>query len=211
MAKPDHHRLRWKGAITGPFPLARIGEMLRGGEISFVHSIEVNGSWTTVRDHFRTLGLGRAPLLPPLSPNATRADGDVPPPPPGSAPTAPSAAQVQANAASAAGEALERNVREGYLWCGSTFLFPPLFAVVVPLWEKVGGALPFSSKYTLFIFATLLGVSLPLWLVARVGRQITRDGLSEIAQAQARLGLLLAGLGAVFWLFMFWFLAASHP
>ncbi|MEY4034377.1 MAG: hypothetical protein RL492_1571, partial [Verrucomicrobiota bacterium] len=38
MAKPDQFRLRWKGAITGPFALARISEMLRSGEISLVHN-----------------------------------------------------------------------------------------------------------------------------------------------------------------------------
>lgn len=211
MAKPDHFRLRWKGAVTGPFPLARISEMLRSGEISLVHNIEVNGAWTTIRDHFRTLGLSRGPLLPPVAPLAARGDGDMPPPPPGAPSPSPSAPSPTAAPASAAGEALERNVREGYLWCGSTFLFPPLFAVVVPLWERIGGPIPTSSKYTLFIFATLLGTALPLWLVARVGRRISQDGLSEIAQSQGRLCLILAGLGAVFWLLMFWLLANPHP
>ncbi len=210
MAKPDQFRLRWKGAVTGPFPLARIGEMLRAGEISLVHNIEVNGAWTTVRDHFRTLGLNRGPLLPPIAPNAGADAGETPPPPPG-APRAPGQVTAPAaNPASAAGEALERNVREGYLWCGSTFLFPPLFAVVVPVWEKTVGTLPTSSKYTLFIFATLLGCSLPLWLVARVGRQLIQDGLSEIAQAQARLCLLLAGLGTFFWLLIFYLILNSR-
>jgi hypothetical protein len=211
MAKPDHFRLRWKGAITGPFPLARISEMLRSGEVSLVHNIEVNGAWTTIRDHFRTLGLSRGPLLPPVAPLASRADGEMPPPPPGAPSPSPSAPSPAAAPASAAGEALERNVREGYLWCGSTFLFPPLFALVVPFWERIGGTIPTSSKYTLFIFATLLGTALPLWLVARLGRRISQDGLSEIAQSQSRLCLLLAGLGAVFWLFMFWLLANPHP
>jgi len=206
MAKPDQYRLRWKGAVTGPFALARISEMLRAGEISLVHNIEVNGSWTTIRDHFRTIGLSRGPLLPPIAPTAGRGDDEMPPPPGAPGATPGPAAPAQASA-SAAGEALERNVREGYLWCGSTFLFPPLFAVVVPLWEKTVGSIPMSSKYTLFIFATLLGCSLPLWLVQRIGRQISQEGVSEIAQAQGRLCLVLAGLGAVFWLFMFWFLA----
>ena len=206
MAKPDQFRLRWKGAVTGPFALARISEMLRSGEISLVHNIEVNGAWTTVRDYFRTIGLSRGALLPPIAPLAARHDADLPPPPPGAPSPAPATATTAP--ASAAGEALERNVREGYLWCGSTFLFPPLFAVVVPLWEKTsGGPLALSSKYTLFIFATLLGCCLPLWLVQRVGRQISQEGVSEIAQAQSRLSLILAALGAVFWLFMFWFLA----
>ena len=207
MAKPDQFRLRWKGAVTGPFALARISEMLRAGEISLVHNIEVNGAWITVREYFRTLGLSRGSLLPPIAPLAARDDPDSPPPPPGAPGTTPTSATPLAPNTSAAGEALERNVREGYLWCGSTFLFPPLFAVIVPLWEKTVGTLPQSSKYTLFLFATLVGCSLPLWLVQRVGRQISQESLAEISQAQSRLCLVLAGLGAIFWLFMFWFLA----
>jgi hypothetical protein len=168
MAKPDQFRLRWKGAVTGPFALARISEMLRAGEISLVHNIEVNGAWITVREYFRTLGLSRGSLLPPIAPLAARDDPDSPPPPPGAPGTTPTPATPLAPNTSAAGEALERNVREGYLWCGSTFLFPPLFAVIVPLWEKTVGTLPPSSKYTLFLFATLVGCSLPLWLVQRL-------------------------------------------
>jgi len=210
MAKPNQFRLRWKGAISGPFPLARISEMLRSGEISLVHNIEVDGSWTTIREHFRTLGLSRGPLLPAVAPLPARADGETPPPPPGARPDD-LAAFAPNPAPSAAGEALERNVREGYLWCGSTFLFPPLFAAVVPLWEKASSPLPFSSKYTLFIFATLLGVGLPVWLVARVGRLLSQEGLSEISHSQGRLCLFLAGLGAVFWLIMFWLLANARP
>ncbi|PAW85723.1 MAG: hypothetical protein B9S29_01125 [Opitutia bacterium Tous-C2FEB] len=211
MAKPDQFRLRWKGAITGPFSLARISDMLRTGEISLVHNIEINGSWLTVRDYFRTIGLSRGTLLPPIAPLAAREDSDAPPPPPGAPGISPTLNSPAAAPVSAAGEALERNVREGYLWCGSTFLFPPLFAVVVPLWEATVGTLPPYSKYTLFIFATLLGCSLPLWLVQRVGRQISHEGLAEISQSQSRLCLVLAGLGTVFWLFMFWFLAKPGP
>ena len=43
MAASDAYRLRWKGAITGPFPLSRVTEMLRTGEISLLHNIEVDG------------------------------------------------------------------------------------------------------------------------------------------------------------------------
>lgn len=205
MSRPTQFRLRWKGAVTGPFPLLRVSEMLRAGEISLLHNIEVDGSWMTVRDYFRAIGLTRAPSA--SAAENSGVGGETPPPPPGAEHPLGEALTPDA-ARNAAGESLERTVREGYLWCGSTFLFPPLFAVVVPLWEKTSGSpLALSSKYTLFIFATLLGCSLPLWLVQRVGRQISQEGVSEIAQAQSRLCLVLAGLGAVFWLFMFWFLA----
>lgn len=212
MAKPDQFRLRWKGAISGPFSLTRISELLRAGEISLVHNIEVNGTWTTLREHFRSLGNDRpGGFLPPLSPLAESQGQDSPPLTPGAPGNLSAATQPPTQSRNAAGEALERNVREGYLWCGSTFLFPPLFAIMVPLWEKVGGVLPPSSKLTLFIFATLLGCTLPLWLVQRVGRQITQEGLAEIAQAQMRLCLLLAGLGVLFWVFMFYLLAYAKP
>ena len=42
MAPPNAFRLRWKGAVTGPFPLARVQELLRAGEISLLHNIEVD-------------------------------------------------------------------------------------------------------------------------------------------------------------------------
>ena len=83
MAKPDQFRLRWKGAVTGPFALARISEMLRAGEISLVHNIEVNDAWLTIRDYFRTIGLNRGSLLPPIDPFTGRDGPDLPPPPPG--------------------------------------------------------------------------------------------------------------------------------
>ena len=43
MAPTNAFRLRWKGAVTGPFPLARVQELLRAGEISLLHNIEVDG------------------------------------------------------------------------------------------------------------------------------------------------------------------------
>ena len=212
MAKPNQFRLRWKGAITGPFALMRISEMLRSGEISLVHNIEVNDNWTTLRDYFRTLGNERpGGFLPPVFVNSDNQGQDQPPLPPGAPGSQANTAIPPQHNQNAAGEALERNVREGYLWCGSTFLFPPLFAVTIPLWEKMGGGLQPPSKFTLFIFATLVGCTLPLWLVQRVGRQIALEGLAEIAQAQLRLCLILAGLGAVFWVFMFYLLAYAKP
>lgn len=211
MAKPDLYRLRWKGAVTGPFALTRISELLRSGEISFVHNIEVNGNWTTLRDHFRSLGEARpSGFLPPILPRSDGLGQELPPPPPGAPGSQPAAVNDPRHIQTAAGEVLERNVREGYLWCGSTFLFPPLFAVAIPLWEKIAGNLQPYSKFTLFIFATLLGCALPLWLVQRVGRQIVQEDLAEIAQAQGRLSLILAGLGTLFWLVMFWLLTYAR-
>ena len=80
MAPTNAFRLRWKGAVTGPFPLARVQELLRAGEISLIHNIEVDGGWMTLRDYLRGAGLTRV-----ISPSAEAA-GDAPPPPPGFTP-----------------------------------------------------------------------------------------------------------------------------
>lgn len=100
MATSDAYRLRWKGAITGPFPLSRVTEMLRTGEISLLHNIEVDGSRMTVRDYFRSIGMSRAPSA------SAAAETDAPPPPgaelPLGEPLTPDALR------NAAGESLER-------------------------------------------------------------------------------------------------------
>ena len=85
MPPPNAHKLRWKGAVTGPFPLSRITEMLRTGEISLLHNIEVDGKWTTVRDFFRSTGLARTqPTGTGFAPTFSPFAGDeMPPPPPG--------------------------------------------------------------------------------------------------------------------------------
>ena len=137
MSRPAAFRLRWKGAITGPFPLVRVSEMLRAGEISLLHNIEVDGSWMTVRDYFRAIGLSRTPSV--SSTDTSGLDPDAPPPPPGA--ELPLGQALTPDAArNEAGESLERTVREGYLWCGSTFLLPPLFALLIYV-VLLGGAL----------------------------------------------------------------------
>ena len=71
MAPTNAFRLRWKGAVTGPFPLARVQELLRAGEISLLHNIEVDGVWMTLRDYLRGAGLTRV-----ISPSAEIAPGE---------------------------------------------------------------------------------------------------------------------------------------
>ena len=145
MSRPTHFRLRWKGALTGPFPLVRIQEMLRAGEISLLHNIEVDESWMTVRDYFRAIGLSRGVAVAtfdnaqPTSGAPTSAPGEELP-----------VGEALSPAASrnAAGESLERSVREGYLWCGSTFLLPPTFGLAVYAWHLVS---PETPPISLFI------------------------------------------------------------
>ena len=113
MAPTNAFRLRWKGAVTGPFPLARVQELLRAGEISLLHNIEVDGSWMTVRDYFRAIGLSRTPSV--SSTDTSGLDPDAPPPPPGA--ELPLGQALTPDAArNEAGESLERTV---------TLLFDP--------------------------------------------------------------------------------------
>lgn len=197
-------RLRWKGAVTGPFPLARIQEMLRAGEISLLHSIEVNGHWTTVREHFRAHGLIRTAAAPSSDTSGPTGES-VPASEPGYE-EAPLTGDLRRNAA---GEALERSVRAGYLWCGSTFLLPPLFALLVVFLTKFVPDIPALSQFVLYAFMTLLGSFLPLRFVSRIGRLLDQEGLQEIRQAQFRLALVLAFLGLFVWTVVFWVL--THP
>ena len=209
MSPPLQFRLRWKGNITGPFPLARIHEMLRSGEVSLLHSIEVNEGWMTVRDYFRSIGLNRPTLSSAhpadelYNPNAGQSNpsghgGNFPNPPGGSFASTQNPAEI-----------LERHVREGYLWCGSTFLLPPLFALLVLLWILIVPETAPISRFVLFTFATMVGSFLPIVFVRRTGVILEQEGLGEICQAQSRLVVILAVLGLFLWEIAFWFL--YHP
>ena len=204
MSRPTHFRLRWKGAITGPFPLLRVSEMLRAGDISLLHNIEVDGSWMTVRDYFRSIGMSRAPSA------SAAAETDAPPPPgaelPLGEPLTPDALR------NAAGESLERSVREGYLWCGATFLLPPVFALLVfPLsWLQGVDVAAMRSLHLaiVFILATLVGSFLPLIFVRRISATLGPAGLREEGEAQVKLAIILGVSGAILWLTMCgWYLS----
>ena len=206
MYRPAQFRLRWKGAVTGPFPLPRIGEMLRAGEISLLHNIEVDGSWRTVRDHFRAIGFNR---LPATSADASAAGADTPYVAGAELPLG--APLATDSARNAAGESLERSVREGYLWCGSTFLLPPVFALLVYGWHTVSPDTQPISLFILLVFTTALGCFLPVAFVRKVGQALDLEGLGEIRQTQTNLAILLASLGFVLWLWCFWILVHPRP
>lgn len=208
MASNDAFKLRWKGAVTGPFPLSRITEMLRAGEISLLHNIEVDGKWTTVRDYFRSAGLTRAHtpgpgFAPPLSPFAS----DETPPGVAAGPR-PALSRRRLSPS----EILERSVREGYLWCGATFLLPPIFALLVfPMsWLQGVEVAGMRSLHLaiVFILAALLGSFLPLIFVRRINATLGQAGLKEEGEAQVKLALILGFSGAILWLTMCgWYLS----
>ena len=209
MSRPNEFRLRWKGAITGPFPLVRVSEMLRTGDISLLHNIEVDGSWMTVRDYFRAIGLSRIPSASSL--DASGLGVDTPPPPPGS--ELPLGASLTPDAArNAAGESLERTVREGYLWCGSTFLLPPLFALLIYAVYILDSDRQISRTMLLILlaFTTTPAALLPILFVRKLGLTLEQEGLSDIRQTQGNLVIVLGFLSLALWMLCFFVLLPTH-
>lgn len=206
MTSSPQFRLRWKGSVTGPFTMARIQEMLRAGEISLLHNIEVEGHWTTLRDHLRPGGAMRTHLadVTTLSRPGSDPQGET-----GIGLADPTSADIRGR--NTVGEALERNVRAGYLWCGATFLLPPVFSIPVMLWTRLAPETPVLSQFVLLTFMTAIGAFLPLHFVQRIGLLLEPEGLREIRQAQWRLSLALAFLSLLTWTAVFWLLTHAHP
>ena len=109
---------------------------------------------------------------------------------------------------------LERSVREGYLWCGATFLLPPIFALLVfPMaWlQGVEVALMRNLHLSIvFLLAILLGSFLPLIFVRRISVTLGQAGLKEEGEAQVKLALILGISGAILWSFMSWWYISNH-
>ena len=207
MAPTNAFRLRWKGAVTGPFPLARVQELLRAGEISLLHNIEVDGRWMTLRDHLRGPGLARV-----ISPSAEITPGNQPPPPPGF--TSDDGAVIQGDVGrSVAGENLERAVRAGYLWCGSTFLLPPLFALLAYAVYLLDSDRHISPTMLLILlaFTTTPAALLPILFVRKIGVTLEQEGLSDIRQTQGNLSIILGLLSLALWMACFYVLLPSRP
>jgi len=207
MSRPTQFRLRWKGAVTGPFPLLRVSEMLRAGEISLLHNIEVDDSWMTVRDYFRAIGLSRT-----TSASSTDVSGlgaDAPPPPPGAERTLGESLTPDA-ARNAAGESLERSVREGYLWCGSTFLLPALFALLVYVINWIAGGMSFELQMYMLGCTTTPAALLPILFVRKLGQTLEQEGLSDIRQTQGNLVIVLGFLSLALWMLCFFVLLPTR-
>lgn len=208
MSRPIQFRLRWKGAITGPFPLLRVSEMLRTGEISLLHNIEVDESWMTVRDYFRSIGLNRLPSAP--SADGSGLGSDAPPPPGAEMPLGDSLSPDATR--NAAGESLERTVREGYLWCGSTFLLPPLFALLIYVIYILDSDHQISRTMLLILlgFTTTPAALLPILFVRKLGQTLEQEGLSDIRQTQGNLVIVLGFLSLALWMLCFFVLLPTR-
>jgi uncharacterized membrane-anchored protein len=100
----------------------------------------------------------------------------------------------------------------GYLWCGSTFIFPLIFAAIVPILEFITkSTFPFSSRFVLLAFGTFAGCALPYLLVRHLNSYIQDQGLSDVVKDQQKLYITLATSSALIWLVVFWILAGPRP
>jgi hypothetical protein len=197
MSKQSTFRLRWKGVISEPLSLGQISDKLRSGEISLIHNIEVEGSWITIREYFRTIGLSRSPIT---TATQIKNQESVINPPETQTDTHYKSSQLN----------LEHTVRIGYLWCGSTFIFPLLFSLIVPLLEFLTkSSFPFSSRFVLLAFGTLAGCGLPYLTIRHINLTMQDHGLSDVVKDQQKLYVTLATASALIWLIVFWILAGS--
>jgi len=197
MSKQSSFRLRWKGVISEPLSLGQISDKLRSGEISLIHNIEVEGSWITIREYFRTIGLSRSPIT---TATQIRNQESVTSPPETKPDTHHKNTQLN----------LEHTVRMGYLWCGSTFIFPLLFSLIVPILEFLTkSSFPFSSRFVLLAFGTIAGCGLPYLSIRHINVTIQDHGLSDIVKDQQKLYVTLATASALVWLIVFWILAGT--
>jgi len=200
MSKQTKFRLRWKGVISEPISLGQISDKLRSGEISLIHNIEVEGSWITIREYFRTIGLSRSPIT--TAAQIKNQESESSPPDIKAPETIIKTNQLN----------LEQTVRMGYLWCGSTFIFPLLFSFIVPILEYISKtSFPFSSRFVLLAFGTVLGCGLPYLSIRHINATIQNYGLSDIVKDQQKLYLTLATASALIWLSVFWILAGPRP
>jgi hypothetical protein len=50
MTDASNHRLRWRGQVSGPFPLETVLQRLDENEIGLWHEIEIGGAWLTLEE-----------------------------------------------------------------------------------------------------------------------------------------------------------------
>lgn len=186
------HKVRFKGVIVGQLTAAEIAERLRAGEISLSHAVEHRGRWMTVRQF---LGEGAPAVAPPppgaggglfgrLTQRAGETGSAMPPPPPGS---------------SVVGDAIERRVREGYLWCGLTFLLP--VALGLPVWLLCSQWDVRSIQLsTYLILAILVGDGYAAWRAHRSAEGLQDEGLEDVGRSLRQLSVALAVAAACFWI-----------
>lgn len=186
------HKVRFKGVVVGQLTAAEIAERLRAGEISLTHAVEHRGRWLTIHQFLRE----NEPTVTPPPPGAgggllgrltgknAGTDPSMPPPP---------------GAPSVVGDAIERRVREGYLWCGLTFLLP--VALGLPIWLLCSHLnAPTTSLNACLIVGILLGDGYAAWRAHQSAEGLVQEGLEDVGRSLRQLSVALAGASACFWI-----------
>lgn len=185
---PTLHAVRFKGVVVGNLTAAEIADRLRAGELSLAHVVRHQDRWMTLRQFFRENTHVAPPppgtsLLGRLAGKPTAA-GDHPPPPPGANPV---------------GDAIEGRVREGYLWCGLTFVLP--LAIGSPIWG-LGRMLDLrnAAVVILLLVAALAGSGYAAWRAHRTSLGLESEGLHDVGRSMRQLALALAIAASSFWI-----------
>lgn len=99
MSDPSSHRLRWRGQVSGPFPLPQILGRLDDNQIGLWHEIECDGAWLTLEEFLARAEAARRSEadVPRAEPRLSRASRE-----PASPQTGPASASVSAPALPAA-------------------------------------------------------------------------------------------------------------
>lgn len=116
--------LRWKGVVSGPFSRKEIYEMLERGEISLIHSLEVEGRWGSVGQFVERHKLHVRRTEAPAAASGGREES-----PAFSADEFEGAENAVARAPVPAIAADDWLVRAGFVCCGAAFLLPVLATV----------------------------------------------------------------------------------
>jgi len=189
---PPVHTVRFKGVVIGQLTTGEIAERVRAGELSLAHAVEHRGRWLTVRQFLGQTEPAVAPpppgsaggLLGRLTRRSNPGQDAGPPPPPG---------------ASVVGDVIERRVREGYLWCGLTFLLP--VALALPIWMLCAAwdARP-TQVSAYLILATLAGDGYATWRARLAADGLEAEGLEDVGRSIRQLSMALAAAAACFWI-----------
>lgn len=197
---PVVHKVRFKGVTLGTFTAAEIAERLRSGELSLTHAVEHRGRWLTLRLFLRetTQVVPPAPAGGLLGRHSAKhppiATGEVPPPPPG---------------ADTVAESIETQVREGYLWCGLTFVLPLVLGL--PLWLlgnfMTEGPDPLLRPLQISIALSLVAIAASVyagWRAQRNSLALDAEGLDDVGRSMRQLALGLGVASSCFWVVVVW-------
>lgn len=187
--------VRYKGVSLGQLTGQEITERLRTGELSLAHVIELRGRWMTLRQFLReTEPTQTAATTAPTGGLLGRLTGRTPPPPPGADQPPPPPGSAVTGA-----DPFDSQVREGYLWCGLTFLLPAL--VGLPAWGlcHLAGLKPVTTA-VLWSLSGVAGAAYATWRALACVRRLHDNGLEDVGGSMRSLAFGLSALSCLFWI-----------